>query len=60
MEQDPDGEGNVPGGEQQQHDVNNNQRPADEAAARETPRNNWSQLGNNRLLPGCTNPFVQA
>jgi hypothetical protein len=59
LEQEPDVEGDVPGGEQQQPDLNNNQSPADEAAARETPRNNQSQLGNTRLLPRCNNPFVQ-
>jgi hypothetical protein len=40
VEQDPDGEGDVPGGEQQQPDLNNNRCPADEAAACETPCNN--------------------
>ncbi len=54
LEQEPDVEVDVPGGEQQQPDLNNNQRPADEAAARETPRNNRYQLGNTRLLPRCT------
>jgi hypothetical protein len=59
VEQEPDVEGDVPGKEQQQLDLNNNQHPADEAAAHETPCNNQSQLGNTRLLPRCTNPFVQ-